>query len=110
MSIQFCCQGFKGLLNRAGQRGPSVIVVEKSSDQLKFRLQSRGIAYEDLEGFKKIIIPIEVNIWTTETIAYCPYCGSCLQELFEAAPKEYTDLAAKHAHLRTGLDVPAESA
>ena len=108
MSIEFCCHGFKGLLDRAGQRGPSVIVVQKSPSQLKFRLQSRGIAHEDQTEFKKIVIPIAVNFETAVTIAYCPYCGRRLEELLEATPAEYADLAAKHEDFRTGADVSAD--
>jgi hypothetical protein len=101
-SIEFCCLGFKELTDRAGQRGPSVIVLQaRSQNRLKFRLQSRGIAYKDEADFKKLSIPIEVNIRMTDAIAYCPYCGSHLQELLEASPAEYAELATKHKPFAT---------
>jgi hypothetical protein len=101
MNIQYCCQGFKGLIERAGERGASVIVVRMFKNQLKFRLQSRGIAHRDAANFRKIAIPIEVNILLTVTIAYCPYCGRRLEELLDATPAEYAALATKHESLNT---------
>jgi len=67
MSIQFCCQPFKELIDRAGQKGPAVVVSRRGSNPLKFRLQSRGVAHQNEVAFKKISIPIEVNIWTLDT-------------------------------------------
>jgi hypothetical protein len=42
----------------------------------------------------------------TDAIAYCPYCGSHLEELLEATPEEYAELATKHKPFATGLTVP----
>lgn len=95
MSIQYCCHSFKGLIDTAGERGHSVIVV-RIQNRLIFRLQSRGLAHRDLANFRKISIPIEVNLLLTVTVAHCPFCGCRLQKLLDATPAEYSDLAMKH--------------
>jgi hypothetical protein len=101
MSIQFCCQPFNDLINRAGQKGPAIIVVKRSPNQLRFRLQSRGVAHQDEADIKTMSIPIKINLSMTVGLNYCPFCGRYLQEMLEATPAEYEELATKHMPLTT---------
>jgi hypothetical protein len=96
MSIQFCCQPFKELIDRAGQRGLAAVVHRYGANPLKFLLQSRGIAHEDVVEPKEVSTRIVINIQTLKRIDYCPFCGTRLQELLDATPAEYEELAVKH--------------
>jgi hypothetical protein len=96
MSIQFCCRRFKELIDRAGQRGSAIVVSRNGQNPLKFRLQSRGIAHENEVEAKGISTHVIINISAQQTIEYCPYCGTRLQELLDATPVEYEELAMEH--------------
>jgi hypothetical protein len=95
MSIQFCCNRFKELIDRAGQRGSAIVVARNGQNPLKFRLQSRGVAHENEVDATRISTQIIINISAQQAIEYCPYCGTRLQELLDATPVEYEELAVK---------------
>jgi hypothetical protein len=101
----FCCPGFKNLVDNSGQRGPAAIVVWRAVNQPKFLLQSRGIAQEDEPAAQRTAIPLKINVSSTIGLQYCPFCGRQLQDLLDAAPAEYAELANKHKVLRTTTDV-----
>jgi hypothetical protein len=95
MNIRFCCRRFKELIDRAGQRGLAAVVHRYGANPLKFLLQSRGIAHQIEEEPKKISPGIVINVQTLPRIDYCPFCGKHLQELLNATPVEYEELATK---------------
>jgi hypothetical protein len=95
MNIRFCCSRFKELIDRAGQRGLAAVLHRYGANPLKFLLQSRGIAHEDIAESKKISTRIVINIQTLKRIDYCPFCGKSIQELLDATPAEYEELAVK---------------
>lgn len=104
MTSIFCCPGFKNLIENAGQTGPAAIVVWRSN-QLRFLLQSRGVAYEDEAGFKTRNVPIRINVSSTVGLQYCLFCGRRLRELLETSPAEYAELATKHKPFET-ISIP----
>jgi hypothetical protein len=108
MNIQFCCRRFPELIDRAGQRGLAVVVSRNGQNPLKFRIQSRGIAHQDEGEAKTVSTRIVVNIQMLNTIEYCPFCGSHLQELLDATPVEYDELAKKHLPFVTMAGVSSE--
>lgn len=104
MNEMFCCPGFQHLVGDAGHRGIAVLVV-KTPEGTRFRLQSRGIAFEDVSK----ILPmadwpdIKVNIACESGLQFCPFCGRCLQELVKADPQAFAELVEKHKHLYSGF-------
>ena len=93
----FCCPGFQHRITDAGQRGIAVIVI-RTSDGIRFRLQSRGIAFEDERKIRPVPDSPEIKINIAEEcgLQYCPFCGRRLQELVEASPRPFEELVEKH--------------
>lgn len=101
---RFCCPGFQHRVADAGQRGVAVLVVN-TPEGISFRLQSRGIAFED----EKKIGPMpgapdmKINVSCEVGLQYCPFCGRRLQDLVKASPKAFEELADKHRQFYSEL-------
>mgnify|MGYP005858191645 CR=1 FL=1 len=101
---RFCCPGFQHRVADAGQRGIAVLVVN-TSDGIRFRLQSRGIAFDD----EKRIGPMpgapdmQINVSCEVGLQYCPFCGCKLLDLAKASPKAFEVLAEKHRQFYSEL-------
>jgi hypothetical protein len=69
-----------------------------------FLLQSRGIALEDVSKVHPMpgAPDIKINVSSEVGLQYCPWCGTRLQELVEASPDAFDDLAEKHKMFYTG--------
>lgn len=104
MDNKFCCPGFQHRVADAGQRGIAVLVV-KTSGVIQFRLQSRGIAFDD----EKKIVPMpgvpdmKINVSCEIGLQYCPFCGRKLLDLVKASPKAFDELAGKHRQFYSEL-------
>ena len=96
----FCCVGFEHRVTDAGQRGIAVLVL-KTTDGIKFRLQSRGIAFEDENKIHPISVNIKINVSCECGLRFCPFCGRKLQELVKDSPEYFEELADKHKKLQT---------
>jgi hypothetical protein len=100
---QTCCVVLRNHLDMAGKRGPSVVLSEDNG-YLSFRLQSRGVDHDDVAKLTAKPQPdrdLLINIFTTVTIQYCPWCGSKLANLFLRAPHHYRELARQHARFES---------
>ena len=97
MNKIFCCPGFQHRVGDAGQRGIAVLAV-KTSEGIRFRLQSRGIAYEDESKIHPMpdSPDIKINVSCESGLQFCPFCGRMLQELVKASPQAFEELAEKH--------------
>jgi len=100
----FCCPGFQHRVADAGQRGIAVLVVN-TSEGIRFRIQSRGIAFDDERkiGPMPSAPDMKVNVSCVVGLLYCPFCGRRLQDLVNASPKAFEDLAGKHKPFYTEL-------
>lgn len=99
----FCCPGFQHRVADAGQRGIAVRVVN-TSDGIRFRLQSRGIAFEDESKIRPMPeMDMKINVSSEMGLQYCPACGRKLQDLVNTSPKDFEELAKKHKQFYTDL-------
>jgi hypothetical protein len=97
----FCCAGFKNLIERAGRRGLSAVVLRFPQKKLGFLLQARAVALED-EGVIGPNHPLPVRLTVSSSIGlqYWPFCGQLLKKFLEKSPSEFEALARKHENLR----------
>jgi len=93
----FCCPGFQNNVEAAGERGIAVLV-KKTPEGTMFVLQSRGIAFDDESKIRPMpgAPDIKIRVSCTTGLRYCPACGRRLQELVEASPRAFEELAEKH--------------
>ena len=93
----FCCSGFQHRVADAGQRGIAVLVVN-TSQGIRFRLQSRGIAFEDESKICPMpgAADMRINVSCEMGLQHCPFCGHKLQDLVKASPKAFDELVEKH--------------
>ena len=98
----FCCIGFQHLVTAAGQRGIAALVA-KSTAGISFRLQARGIAFEDEEKLGPMpgSPDIKIHISSESGLQYCPICGQRLDDLVTMNPKAFAELAEEHQKLHT---------
>lgn len=79
-TIPLCCGVLCGMIENAGQRGLSAIVVTGAGGKLGVRMQSRGID-SDVD-LAQALVPdcrIGVNVCSEVALAYCPFCGTHLE-------------------------------
>jgi hypothetical protein len=79
-------------------------LAHKTPTGIVFLLQSRGIAFEDVSKVHPTpgAPDIKINVSSEVGLQYCPMCGRRLQEMIEASPQVFGDLAAKHKKFYTG--------
>jgi hypothetical protein len=96
----FCCPPLQNHVGAAGNRGLSVLV-RRTCEGIRFLLQSRGIAVEDVDKLRPVpgSPDLKINIAYDAGLQFCPWCGRRLQELVEIAPEAYDDLAKTHKPL-----------
>jgi hypothetical protein len=99
----FCCAGLEMLISQAGRRGCAVLVVWKSGE-LRFLIQSRGVAYKDEPLAYSVPRGFVINKSSTVNIQYCPFCGRRLSDLVEASVAEFAKLANAHRKFETMAD------
>lgn len=93
----FCCPGFQNTVANAGRRGIAALA-KMTGEGVVFVLQSRGIAFDDEARIGPMLDApdIKINVSCTTGLRYCPVCGRRLQELVEASPCAFRELAQKH--------------
>ena len=98
----YCCDGFKCLVENAGQKGFSIVVCEWDG-VIHFWLQARsGFTDQQLHEFwqalqaRKIDSIRYLSLAEGQYVKYCPYCGKKPLNLLKKYPKEYRVLLAKH--------------
>lgn len=93
----FCCNGFNNLLSCAGARGNSILACEISPGDIRFVLQSRGLAFGDEEKWKPIAIDVQINVSAEIGIQFCPFCGCDLRKLAQEDPNFFKQLVNAHS-------------
>ena len=103
MNKMFCCPGFQNSIQAAGQRGLAILVHKTSSGGM-FLFQSRGIALEDVGKIRPnpSAPDMKINVSSETGLQYCPWCGRRLQELIEASPEAFEELAREHKSFYAG--------
>ena len=92
----YCCDGFANLISCAGQRGHAIIAVETTVGQVRFLLQSRGLAFGDESKIVPVPVDVKVNISAEIGLRYCPSCGFNLEDLVRQNLSYFHDLAKQH--------------
>jgi hypothetical protein len=77
--MKWCCVGFEGACQAAGERGIAVVVDEGSDGKGEFFLQARAF---DLgtEPHLNLNVPMSLAIQTG--LQFCPWCGVRLQKWY----------------------------
>ena len=112
--MKICCDPFTNLMNRAGQKGTSVIATSDGSRR-RFVLQARPFEpsvvrkydYRKSQGmdseWPEILDdegrPVPVVTVIQLPLHACPSCGCLLNTLIETASSEFDELAKSQAHL-----------
>lgn len=94
-----CCVPLATLLESAGKRGLGLIVVDIG--ELRFELQSRGVAHADLDELrgKQAGFAVPVGLKHGTSIQHCPFCGTSLADLVMLEPDYHRALARRHQPL-----------
>ena len=93
----------RGALERAGERGLSVIArADAHTGALYLLLQSRGVGFADEAaiGDGRPAWPVTVNVSTTTGMMFCPRCGRALADVVAAHRDAYAALARAHGRFR----------
>ena len=90
-----CCDRLQSAIANAGQRGIAV-VVRRVPEFFIVYLQSRAVAFGEEDRLVQQRIDAQLNLVYTVGIAFCPWCGKRLDDLAEAAPAVFADLAKTH--------------
>jgi hypothetical protein len=100
LNKMFCCAPLQNHVTAAGSRGLAVLV-RKTPEGIRFLLQSRGVAFEDVGKLRPMpgSPDLKINIVCDTGLQFCPWCGQRLQELVKIAPEGYDDLAEAHKPL-----------
>jgi len=95
----YCCDSFKWAIEKAGERGISIIV---HGDE--FYYQFRCIAHQQKEEVYQAIQDGEIDfaikampLSRSQQINYCLQCGMKLSKLVKKYPLEYRALSEKHS-------------
>lgn len=111
----WCCQWFRRLLDRTGEKGFSIIAF-KDSDYRSFYIQARPFEKEIVREFEQVS-PITGDINVPEVrrgdgqlipltisqqipLSYCPRCGVDLNELISKNISEFDNLTECHLPYR----------
>jgi hypothetical protein len=90
-----CCDRLESTIANAGQRGIAV-VVRRVPAFFIYYLQSRAVTFGEEEKFVQERSEQRVNLVYTMGIGFCPWCGRRLDDLAEAAPEVFAELARRH--------------
>lgn len=111
----WCCQWFKRLLDKTGEKGFSIIAF-KDADYRTFYIQARPFEKEIVEEFEQVnsitgesnipemlnskgqIIPLTVS--QQIPLSYCPSCGANLYEIINNNVHEFDLLSETHFRYR----------
>jgi hypothetical protein len=83
--MEWCCMGFSGNVQMAGNRGFSIIVNVPDDAEPEFVIQHRAL---DLEAELPFVSDIPISVVTDIRIKYCPWCGVSLLEFYGKHVKE----------------------
>lgn len=91
-----CCYGFDNLLASAGERGIAIIVRVNSKGEPRFRLQSRGVSFDDQSKLTPMATDVLINLSTEMGMRYCPFCGRLLELLVASNRDYFNNLSREH--------------
>jgi hypothetical protein len=90
-----CCDRLETTIANAGQRGITVLV-RRVPEFFIYYLQSRAVTFGEEERLVQQRIEQRMNLVYTTGIGFCPWCGTRLDDLAEAAPEVFGELAKLH--------------
>ncbi len=77
-STEWCCLGFRGHVDVAGQRGAGIFTHQNGDGSWQFILQFRALD----PGEALPATECRVSKVTEVVIAYCPWCGAVLASIY----------------------------
>lgn len=89
--MKFCCNNFESNFNEAGKHGLSVLIKKDIDGYIYFVFQSRTIVNESRQ------------ITFQNSIKYCPWCGTKLEDIIDENKKQVNEFVEKHKGLLIGI-------
>jgi hypothetical protein len=77
--INWCCIGFKGNYNEAGQRGLGVLISRDYEGRPEFTLQFRTVDKGNEQFISSSEMAIPFSTVVDVRIRFCPWCGRDLE-------------------------------
>jgi hypothetical protein len=99
---EWCCAGFQGHYDSAGDRGFAVLVERDDDSVARFLIQSRAVAKGDQARLKIASADVPVGLVTETGLTFCPWCGVNLRR-FYAKRIDELDRPDLSIHLPTSL-------
>jgi hypothetical protein len=78
--MKYCCSMFQDLLDDAGHRGQSVVVID-GGRQCRYQFLLQGRATKSNQPFQEVTSNPVATVMKMG-IAYCPFCGVNLSEFY----------------------------
>ena len=78
--MKYCCALFQELVGSAGERGPSIVVIDGGKHG-RYLFFIQGRATDSSQPFLEIT-SYPVTLVSTINIAYCPSCGANLGKFY----------------------------
>jgi hypothetical protein len=90
-----CCDRLDSAIANAGHRGIAV-VVRRVPEFFIYYLQSRAVTFGEEEPLVQQRMEQRINLVYTMGVGFCPWCGTRLDDLAEALPGVFDNLANQH--------------
>lgn len=111
VSPTFCCLRFSELVDRGGEAGFSIVVVDREDGGYGFCLQSRSVAHQDESLVASVfsercrdLLPGRIRLVSSVFVQHCPFCGTLLSQISRTKSEPLAMWASRHA----GLWLPLE--
>lgn len=95
--VKLCCAPFQGLIDSAGERGLSAIVVPGPKGP-QVRIQSRACDHAqqaDVRATRSTSGGL-VNLLTQTGLKYCPHCGTRISKMVKRNREYFDRLVVEH--------------
>jgi hypothetical protein len=80
--MKWCCPGFKGNYDEAGQRGMGVLIGRNYEGRPEFTLQFRAVGKGNEQFISSSNERIPFSLVVDIGVRYCPWCGRDLEKWY----------------------------
>ena len=87
---RWCCGGFPGSYEQAGQRGLSVLIDKDDQMGGRFLIQARAVDRSDQEQLQGVLggVSLHVSLVSETGMLFCPWCGTNLRRFYGGRVRE----------------------
>src|SRR5229473_7880860 len=82
LSRKWCCLGFQGNYEMAGERGFAVLVERDDRLGIRFLLQCRFVAQKDQSRIQITSTDVPISYVSETGMLFCPWCGANLRRVY----------------------------